>query len=53
VLCELSGVTKTFLLPSGAEVRVLDDVSLDVREEEILAILGPSGCGKFNPSAAL
>jgi ABC-type Fe3+/spermidine/putrescine transport system ATPase subunit len=46
VLCELSGVTKTFLLPSGAEVRVLDDVSLDVREEEILAILGPSGCGK-------
>ncbi|HTB56391.1 MAG TPA: nitrate/sulfonate/bicarbonate ABC transporter ATP-binding protein [Polyangia bacterium] len=46
VLCELSGVTKTFLLPSGTEVRVLDDVSLDVREEEILAILGPSGCGK-------
>jgi NitT/TauT family transport system ATP-binding protein len=46
VLCELRGVTKTFLLPSGTSVRVLDDVSLDVREEEVLAILGPSGCGK-------
>jgi iron(III) transport system ATP-binding protein len=34
-------VTKTF----GA-FRALDEVSLDVRDGEFMAILGPSGCGK-------
>ena len=28
------------------EVRVLDDIDLDVREGEFVCILGPSGCGK-------
>jgi polar amino acid transport system ATP-binding protein len=37
----LSGITKDF----GAH-RVLDDVSLEVREGEVLAIVGPSGAGK-------
>ena len=45
-LCELLHVTKRFPLPSGAKVKVLQDVSLEVRAEEILAVLGPSGCGK-------
>lgn len=45
-LCDLDHVTKTYKLPSGATVKVLEDVSLKVRDEEILALLGPSGCGK-------
>jgi len=28
------------------EVRVLEDIDLDVREGEFVCILGPSGCGK-------
>jgi NitT/TauT family transport system ATP-binding protein len=32
--------------PVGREVRALENVSLDVREREFLALLGPSGCGK-------
>jgi NitT/TauT family transport system ATP-binding protein len=45
-LCELEHIVKTFDLPSGAVMTVLDDVSLAVGEHEILALLGPSGCGK-------
>jgi ABC-type nitrate/sulfonate/bicarbonate transport system ATPase subunit len=36
---------KEFATDKG-HVQVLDDVSLDVREGEFLAIVGPSGCGK-------
>jgi NitT/TauT family transport system ATP-binding protein len=32
--------------PRGKPVLALDDVTLDVREREFLALLGPSGCGK-------
>jgi NitT/TauT family transport system ATP-binding protein len=46
LLCNLQHITKGFTLPSGSPVKVLEDVSLDVRDEEILAVLGPSGCGK-------
>jgi NitT/TauT family transport system ATP-binding protein len=45
-LSDLRGVSKEFALPTGTPVKVLEDVSLEVREEEILALLGPSGCGK-------
>lgn len=40
-LAELSGVTKRF----GNTV-ALDDLSLDVRRGELLAVLGPNGAGK-------
>ncbi|MEM4780338.1 MAG: ATP-binding cassette domain-containing protein [Halalkalicoccus sp.] len=38
---ELDGVTKSF----GGE-RVVEDVSIAVREGEVLTLVGPSGCGK-------
>jgi NitT/TauT family transport system ATP-binding protein len=44
--CRLEGVSKSFALPNGKPMLVLDNISLDIREQEILAVLGPSGCGK-------
>ena len=38
---ELSGVGKSY-----GRTRALDDVSLSVREGELVALVGPSGCGK-------
>jgi len=45
-LCELVGVSHTFVLPSGQRLEVLRDVSVAVRPNEVVALLGPSGCGK-------
>ena len=42
----IEGVKHTYRPPRGRAVLALDDVSLDVREREFLALLGPSGCGK-------
>ena len=46
LLCDVEKISKTFTLPSGSSFQVLEDVSLEVRDQEILAVLGPSGCGK-------
>ena len=46
VICETRNVSKTFRLPGGKELKVLDSISLDVRRNGITCILGPSGCGK-------
>lgn len=35
-----------FELPDGGAVQALQNVTLDIREGEIMAVLGPSGCGK-------
>jgi NitT/TauT family transport system ATP-binding protein len=39
-------VSHTYRPPRGREVLALDDVSLEVRGREFIALLGPSGCGK-------
>ena len=39
-------VSHTYRPPRGQAVLALDNVSLEVREREFLALLGPSGCGK-------
>jgi NitT/TauT family transport system ATP-binding protein len=42
----IEGVKHTYRPPRGRAVLALDDVSLEVREREFVALLGPSGCGK-------
>jgi NitT/TauT family transport system ATP-binding protein len=43
----LRGLSKTYFDPyAGAHVVAVEDVSLEVREGEFVAIVGPSGCGK-------
>src|SRR5262249_28079431 len=37
---------KSFTREDGAEMRVLDGVSFDAKENGITCLLGPSGCGK-------
>ncbi len=39
-------VSHTYRPPRGRPVLALEDVSLEVRGREFLALLGPSGCGK-------
>jgi NitT/TauT family transport system ATP-binding protein len=43
---ELKGVGKEFDQEGGEKVRVLEGISLEVGDDQIVAILGPSGCGK-------
>jgi NitT/TauT family transport system ATP-binding protein len=45
-LHSIEKVSHTFVLPSGQRLEVLRDVSVEIREDEVVALLGPSGCGK-------
>jgi NitT/TauT family transport system ATP-binding protein len=42
----VDGVSHVYRPPRGRAVTALEEVSLEVREREFLALLGPSGCGK-------
>jgi NitT/TauT family transport system ATP-binding protein len=42
----IASVSHLYRPPSGRPVLALEDVSLDVRTREFVALLGPSGCGK-------
>ena len=44
-------VTKTYLANTPNPVHAIEHISLDVRDNEFLAIVGPSGCGKSTLSA--
>src|ERR1051326_3725443 len=41
-----NNIVQRFALAGGKEIEILHDISLEVREHEVVAILGPSGSGK-------
>ena len=45
-LLDIIGLRKSFTLPDGGELKVLDEVNLSVHKGEIVGILGRSGSGK-------
>lgn len=45
-LLAVRNVFQHFSLAGGKSVEILHDISLEVREFEVVALLGPSGCGK-------
>lgn len=45
IVLSLNGLHKHFNI-AGSRVSVIDDISLDLREGEIVALTGKSGCGK-------
>jgi NitT/TauT family transport system ATP-binding protein len=42
----IRNLRRVFLTRKGASIEALADVSLTVRQGEVIAVLGPSGCGK-------
>ncbi len=39
-------ITKSFPLPGGGDLPVLDAISFSVQDQSFVSIVGPSGCGK-------
>jgi len=46
ILLEARNLTQRYRQPNGQELEALRDISLTVREKEVVAFVGPSGCGK-------
>lgn len=45
-LVEISNISHNFIKSDGRAQRILEDINLEIKEGEIVAILGRSGCGK-------
>jgi putative ABC transport system ATP-binding protein len=43
---EVAGVSKTFRLPDGKQLRAVADVTFEIEPGSMIAIVGPSGSGK-------
>lgn len=46
VIIEVTDLYKTFKIPRGEDIEVLKGISLKVKPEEFITIMGPSGSGK-------
>ncbi len=53
VLLSARDLVKTFITPEGKPLRVLDRITLELRDREIVALLGRSGSGKSTLLRAL
>lgn len=45
-MLQIKNITKNYRVTKELEFRALDDLSINFRKNEFVAILGPSGCGK-------
>ncbi|MBL8028614.1 MAG: ATP-binding cassette domain-containing protein [Fibrobacteres bacterium] len=46
MLLKVDNLRKYFTIPGGGNVKAVDDVSLQIGENEVLGLVGESGCGK-------
>ena len=46
VLCEIKNISQEFTPSNGMPLHVLENINLVIRPKEIVALLGPTGCGK-------